>query len=159
MPSTWRADVVAVERVDVQPIEKRGCGRDALLLVIDRADPAVDERRRRRLAEVVADRAEHDREPLRTRQVVDARARLVDDLQRVHPDVAFGMPLGLLRAADERVQLGKEPFDDAEVEREREADRRPRRAEQLFEFAPDALGRQIVERDAPADRARRRRRA
>ena len=30
-------------------------------------------------------------------------ARLVDDHQRVHPHVAFGMPFGLLRAPDERV--------------------------------------------------------
>ena len=43
-------------------------------------------------------------------------------MQRVHPDVAFGVPLRLLRAADERVQFRKEPVDDAEVEREREAD-------------------------------------
>ena len=45
---------------------------------------------------------------LRPRQVVDARARLIDHLQRVHPDVAFGMPLRLLRAAGERLQLGKQ---------------------------------------------------
>ena len=63
-----------------------------------------------------------------SRQIVDPRARLVDDQQRVDPDVAFGMPLRLLRAADERLQLRKQPLDDAELEREREADRRPRRA-------------------------------
>ena len=38
-------------------------------------------------------------------EVVDARARLVDHHQRVHPDVPFGMPLRLLRAADERLQF------------------------------------------------------
>ena len=37
---------------------------------------------------------------LRIVEVVDALARLVDDQQRVDPDVALGMPLGLLRAAD-----------------------------------------------------------
>ena len=63
MPSTCAPHVVAVDRMDVEPIEKRGGRRDALLLVIDRPDPSVDERRRRRLAEVVADGAEHDREP------------------------------------------------------------------------------------------------
>ena len=115
--------------------------------MIDRSDAAVEERRRRRLAEVVADRAEHDGELLGPRQIVDARARLIDDLQRVHPDVAFGMPLRFLRAADERVQLGKQLLDDAELERQREADRRPRREQQLLDFAPDALGRQIVERN------------
>ena len=57
------------------------------------------------------------------------------------------MPLRLLRAAGERLQLGKQLRDDAEIQREREADRRPRREQQLLELAPDALGRQIVERD------------
>ena len=37
------------------------------------------------------------------------------------------MPLGILRAVDQRVQLGPEPFDDAEIAREGEADRRARR--------------------------------
>ena len=97
------ADVVAADRVDVEPIEQPRRRRDARLLVIDRSDPAVDERGRRRLAEIVADRAEHHRDLLRAIEVVDARARLVDDHQRVHPDVALGMPLGLLRAADERL--------------------------------------------------------
>ena len=39
-------------------------------------------------------------------------------------------------------------MDDAELARERESDRRPLGLQQqLFELAPDALGRQIVERD------------
>ena len=77
-----------------------------------RTDPAVDERRRRRLAEIVADRAEHDRDLLRARKIVDAPPRLIDHLQRVDPDVAFGMPLGLLRAAVERLHLRKQLRDD-----------------------------------------------
>ena len=83
-------------------------------------------------------------------EVVDARPRLIDHLQRVHPDVSFRMPLGLLRAAGERLQLREQRCDDAEIEREREADRRAWREQQLFELAPDALRRQIVERDAAA---------
>ena len=67
-------------------------------------------------------RAEHHRELLRPREVVDARPRLIDDLQRVDPDVAFRMLLGFLRTAHERVQLGKELRHDAEVERQREPD-------------------------------------
>ena len=58
-----------------------------------------------------ADRAEHHGDLLRPRQIVDARSRLIDDLQRVHPHVALRMPLRLLRAADEREQLGEQPFD------------------------------------------------
>ena len=79
-------------------------------------------RGRRRLAEVVTHRAEHDRDLLRPRQVVDAPACLVDDLQRVHPDVAFRMPLRFLRTPGQRVKLGKQRRDDAEIHREGEAD-------------------------------------
>ena len=80
-------------------------------------------------------------------EVVDALARLVDDLQRVDPDVALRMPFGLLRTAGERLELRKQLLDDAELHRERQADRRPRRQQQLLDFAPDALGRQVVERE------------
>ncbi len=82
------------------------------------------------------------------------RARLIDHLQRVHPHVALGVPFGLLRTAGERLQFRKQRADDAELHRERQADRRPRRQQQLFDFAPDALGGQIVERNVAAQRAR-----
>ena len=79
----------------------------------------------------------------------------VDDHQRVHPHVAFRVPLGILFAADQRVQLRPQALDDAEVERELQAERRALRLqEQLLDFAPDALGRQIVQRDGAADRER-----
>ncbi len=128
--------VVAVDRVDVQPIEKRRGRRDALFLVIDRADAAVEKRGRRRLAEVVRQRAEHDRDGLRPRQIVDSRSRLIDDLQRVHPDVTLRMPLRFLLAADEREELGEQPLDDAEIERQRQADRRAPGAAAAFRFRP-----------------------
>ncbi len=61
------------------------------------------------------------------------------------------MPLGLLRAADERLHLGQDPPGHAELVRKGEADRRPLRPQQqLLHLAPDALGRQVVERDAAA---------
>ena len=109
------------------------------------------------LAEVVAHRAEHDGDLLRIPEIVDAPARLVDDQQRVDPDVSFGVPLRLLRTADERVELGEQALDDAHLERQREAERRPARAQQqLFDLPPDPLGRQIVERDGAAERRGRR---
>mgnify|MGYP003694295745 CR=1 FL=1 len=116
--------------------------RDALLLVIHRSNAPVDERRRRRLAEVVADRAEHDGELLGPRQIVDARARLIDHLQRVHPDVAFRVPLRLLRAV-RRAPAVREtvrsmmPSSSAKA---KPIDGR-RREQQLLELAPDALWR------------------
>ena len=47
---------------------------------------------------------------------------------------------------------GKSFAIDAEIHREREADRRPRREQQLLELAPDPLGGQIVERNLAAER-------
>ena len=148
-------------RVDVQPIEQRLGRLDAGLLVIERADAAVDERRGRRLAEVVADRAEHHGDAAAADRGRRSAARASSiTISVCDPDVAFGMPLRLLLAADQRPHLGQHAIDDAEVEREREPDRRPCGLEQqLLDLAPDPLGGQIVERDRAAQRARVRRRA
>src|SRR5262245_35171319 len=51
-PEHLPPDVEAVNRVDVEPIQETGGRLDALLLVIDRPQPAVHEGRRARLAEV-----------------------------------------------------------------------------------------------------------
>ena len=70
----------------------------------------------------------------------------------MHPDVSFGVPLRLLRTSDERLQLGEELVDHSELEGELEAHRRALgEEEQLLDLAPDALRREIVEWDAPAD--------
>ena len=136
-----------------EPVEQRQRRLDAGLLVVVRPDSPVDERRGGRLAEVVAHGAEHQRHLLAARQIVDHRARLVDDQQRVRSRRRPRVPLGLLLAADQRVHLGEEPRHHADLEPEREADRGPARQEQqLLDLAPDPLGRQIVERDGPADR-------
>ena len=132
----------------VESIEQARRRLDAGFFVPERSDAAVDHRRRRRLAEVVADRRQHDRGEPRAIEIVVSLPRLVDHHQRVNPDVAFWMPFGLLRAVDERVHLGQKLSGDADLAREREADRRALRLEQqLLDFAPDPLGRQIVERD------------
>ena len=79
------------------------------LLVAARADPAVLEARRRRLAEVVAQRAEHHGEWRgRSCEVGDQRRRLVDDLERVVPHVALGVPARVLRRVRERNELRRE---------------------------------------------------
>ena len=88
-------------------------------------------------------------------EIVDALARFVDDEQGVHPDVTFGVPLGFLLASDERLELGKQSLDHAELQRELQPDRRLRSLEQqLFEFSPDALSREVIEIEAAADVAR-----
>jgi hypothetical protein len=120
--------------------------------VIDRPDAAVAERRRQGLAEIVAHRPQHDGDLARAIEIVDAPARLVDDEERVDPDVAFGVPFRFLRTADEGVDLGEELVDDTEIECQGETDRRPaREQQQFFDLPPDALRRQVVERDAAAE--------
>ena len=108
------------------------------------------------LPKIVADGAEHQGELPATREVVDTLPGFVDDHQRVHPHVAFGVPVGLLPAPDQRRQLGKQPVNHPEFEGRTEADRRPGRGEQqLLHLAPDALGRQVIEGDRAAQVARR----
>ena len=125
-----RADVVPVDRVDVQAVEHRRGRGDTGLLVIDRADASVQERRREWLPEIVTDGAEHDCDPARAVQVIDAGARLVDHHQRVHPHVPFGVPLRFLLASDEGFDLRKEAVDDEEVESQGKTNRGARREEQ-----------------------------
>src|SRR5262245_2974295 len=141
-------NVVAVDAVDVQAIEDGGRWRDACLLMVDRSNPSVDERGGQRLAEIVANRANHDDNLPSPIEIVDSGPRLIDHEQRVNPDITFGMPFGLLFAADEGVNFGEHAFDDAEIERKLEPDGRASGVQQeLFDFAPDPLGRKIVERN------------
>ena len=51
-------------------------------------------------------------------------AQSLQHQQGVDPDVALGVPLRFLRAADQGTQLGKHLVDDAELQRECEAERR-----------------------------------
>ncbi len=145
--------VVAVEGVDVEAVEERRGRCHAAFFVSRRPDASVFEDRERRFAEIVAQRAEHHGHRAPAIEVVDPLAGLIDHEQRMHPHIAFGVPLRFLLAADERLQFGKQLVDHAEVERKLPADRRALRAQhQLLEFAPDALVRQIVERDRAAER-------
>ena len=130
-------------------------GRDAGFLVAERSDAAVENAVVNGLPKSwqTAPSMTAAARP-RSRPSIRLRAS-IDHHQRVNPDVALGMPLRFLRAADERVHLRPEPLDDAELQRERETDATARGLQQqLLDFAPDALGRQIVERNARQDRVR-----
>ena len=62
------------------------------------------------------------------------------------------MPLRVLRAVVERLHFGQQLMNDAKLAGQCEANRRALGLQQqFFELAPDALGRQIVERDRRAD--------
>ena len=100
-----------------------------------------------RLLDIIdLDRWSHDRHLLRPWQVGVPLPRLINNHQGMCPDVAFRMPLRFLFAADQRLQFGKEPVHDAEVERQGEADRRAARLqEQLADLTPDAFRRKVVQ--------------
>ena len=60
-----------------------------------------------------------------------------------------GCHSGSCSAIDQRLEFGEQPLDDADVARQRQADGRPRRAEQEFlELTPDPFRGQVVERES-----------
>ena len=119
-PDDLSAHVEAVDTLHIQPIEKRQRRLDAGLLMINRSNPPVDKRRRRRLAKVVTHSAQHHGHEPRSIQIGIQLASFVDHHERVDPHVTFRMPFRLLFAPDERTQLGQQLVDDAEIQRQRQ---------------------------------------
>ena len=138
----------------VPAVEEGGRRRQARLLVAARADAAVLEPCRPRLAEVVAEGAEHHRElagPV-VAEVAEERRRLVHDLQRVSPHVPLGVPARVLRRRLEGQELGRDDRQHPPGLQEVEAERRPSRLQQqLLDLAEDALGGQLGERHGGAE--------
>src|SRR5207237_1127136 len=109
-----RAHVVAFEREELQAVEERESRRDARLLVPARAYAPFDELRRRRLAEVVAQRRQHQRHLPRVVEVINQLARAVAGEPGMDIYRAFGMPFRVLRHALERSDFGEELCGRAE---------------------------------------------
>ena len=129
--------------VDVQAVEQRERRLNARLFMIERAgcvrrsppSSAACRGRGRRRRSITRNEA-------RPIEVAVQLARFVDDDQRVRPDVTLRVPLRLLLAADQATSSsGKDSSDDAEIEREPEADRRMVGLQQkLLDLAPDPFG-------------------
>ena len=159
-----------------QPSEQRAGRGHPLDIVSMRSDPAIDPLRGRRLAEVVAERAEHEREVLasllrgvalrgeRCGRGRDHSIRVafagsgtsaqggcrIEDHQGVHPDVAFRVPFRVLRDSAQGVDLGEEA-ELARVFQDLEADRGLRRAkQQLPELVEYPLAGEIAQIELPA---------
>ena len=152
MPSTCAADVEAVDRVDVQPIHQRAGRRDSRLFVIHRSDAAVDDRGRRRLAQIVADRAEHHRDLLRMVEILDPAPRLVDRPSACGPrrrlPGATRAPAGQpTSASSSGKRRWSTPSSSASVN---PIDGRSAPAAAAFRSHPRSVRRQIVERDLAA---------
>jgi len=152
------AHVVAVDGVNVQSVEQRGGRRDALLPreSIDRMRPSLNAVVAG-LPRVVADRAEHDRDLLRPRQVVDAspapgRSPAACGPRR-HPRGATRAPADSRRAPAIRETASRRC-------RESSARAKPmdgRGAKSSFSISPQTrLAGKVVERNRPAERRRRR---
>ena len=128
-----------------QALEQRAGRLDSLFRVPGRADaPLRVGAGGERLAEIVAERAEHQ-----GKIVVASIAkpgRFVDYQQRVHPDIAFGMPLGILGHAGQRFELGKEAQQSARLEEMQPGRGSAPLEEQLAKLLEDALARYLVER-------------
>jgi hypothetical protein len=71
----------------------------------------------------------------------------------MHVDITFGMPLGFLTNADERLKFGKDLINHAEIVKPSQSDRGLLRSqEKLLELAPDPLFWKIGDVDRLADR-------
>src|SRR4026207_1862755 len=123
------ANVIPVDAVKIQSIEDGGRRRHTGLLVVDRCNPAINECGGRRFPEIVTHGTNHHDNLPGAIEILNSGSRLIADEQRMNPDITFRVPLGLLFAPDERVNLREETFDDPEVERQLQADRRTKRLE------------------------------
>ena len=168
-----RRDLVGERTWRPHPLEQRAGRGHPLDIVSMRSDPAIDSLCGRRLAEVVAERAEHQLEILAAAVVWGSRpcrrlgralraafagagvtaaqgGRHVEDHEGVHPHVALRVPLGILRDAAQGVDLGEEA-ELARVLEHPEAERRLRRAkQQLLEFVEHPFAGQLAQIELPA---------
>ena len=127
--------------------EKRPGRRLTGFLVPAGADPPVLESRGRRLADVVQQRTECDRQALvsgeRRGVAPQDRGSFVDHHQGVDPYIPLRMPLRILRHADQRVEFGMVPLEQAERAQQLEPPAGAARdREKLHPFLGHALGRQ-----------------
>ena len=105
------------------------------------------------LAEVMAEYGHRHEQVVRADAGADEREG-VDGVERVGPDVAFGMPARVLFAVDERREFGV-VAEPAAVAQEQEPEGGLAAQEQeLLPFGGEALARQVVLRHRTADRDR-----
>ena len=103
----------------------------------------------------MAERPQHDRQGPRAVEVRDQQGRLVEGQQGVGPDVAFGVPLGVLGRVGQGQQLGRHAAQQVPLAQQAEAEGGARGLQQqLLDLAEDALGRQLVERHRGAQAGR-----
>src|SRR2546430_1260277 len=102
-----RAHIVAIECVQVQPIEKTFRWSNTRFFMTARAPAAFEKFRCWRLTEIVAQGSEHYGDLLSVRKVVDQLACAIDDEASVNKNIAFWMPLRILRYLNQRFDFRK----------------------------------------------------
>ena len=136
-----RAHVVTIKRVEVESIQKTFCRRHTCFLMSARTQPAFDKFGRRRLSEVMRERGEHHRNSASHRKSsINSRARSTTR-RRVNKNVAFRMPLRILRHIDQRFDLRKQLVEGAQRLQPTQTDRRAPGAQQQFlHLSPNSFG-------------------
>ena len=151
------ADVEAVDRVDVQAIEKRRRRRDARLLVAERADPAVHEGGRRTACRGRGSpRAEHHRHRRGSIEVVDAQPRSSTTISvciQTSPSGCHSGSCGQSTSAAAPATAARR----CRGPRERQADRRPRRRAAAASRSRPRCARRADRRAGSGGRSRSRR--
>ena len=97
--------VVTINRVYVDAIEKALSGRNACFLMPTRTPTAFEKLSRRRLPKIMGQSGQHHRDLSRIRKVVDEFTRAIDHELRMDKNIAFRMPLRILRHFDQALDL------------------------------------------------------
>ena len=110
-----RAHVITIEGVNVESVQETNRWFNAGLFMLARTHAFINECSCRRLAKIMRQGGEHNCHLFGMRQVVNQFTRAIDGQQRMHPNVALGMPLGILRHIQQRLKLRKQLIDCAKL--------------------------------------------
>src|SRR6267378_3806703 len=102
-----RAHIVAIECVQIQPIQKTFRWSNTRFFMSARAPTAFEKFGCRRLTEIVAQGSEHYGDLLGVRKVVDQLTCAIDDEASVNKDIALRMPFRILRYLNQCFDFGK----------------------------------------------------
>ncbi len=124
------AHIVTLDRMDVQFFQKTERRSNSRFFVSTRAQTAIDELRRRRLAEIVGQGSQHYCHLLWIGEIVNQFARAINYQPRMDKDITFRVPLGILRNIDERFDFRKKLIERAQSVQPTQPDRGTLRAQE-----------------------------
>src|SRR6185369_10633227 len=104
--------------------------RHASFFVSTRTPPAFEELSRSRLTKIMRQRREHHGNFSRMRKILDQLTRAIDRKLRVHKHITLRMPLGILRHANQTLNLRKQLLGRAQPPQPLNPNRWTRRLQQ-----------------------------